>query len=243
MAKLILADITTSGTGFDVAINANNTLLEAALENTLSRDGSSPNAMGADLDMNSNDINNLPDATAQQSPVTLAQLNAATLAAISVLGDIADVDQTGVADNDLLFRSGGEWIDTAGLLTWDGSHLVLPQTNDAVTPTLAFGDGNTGLYESSDNVLCVAINGAARFNWASSTYQGTNGVAMLNEAASSTNPVFVPQVSDPDTGIGWTSADQLSIISGGEESARTTTAALGGLFVNNDLTGTGLERY
>ena len=65
---------------------------------------------------------------------------------------------------------------------------------------------------------------------------------MLNEAASSTNPVFVPQVSDPDTGIGWTSADQLSIISGGEESARTTTAALGGLFVNNDLTGTGLER-
>lgn len=35
------------------------------------------------------------------------------------LDDHGDVDLTGAADNDLLYRSGGNWIDSAGLLTWD----------------------------------------------------------------------------------------------------------------------------
>lgn len=43
----------------DTAVNANNDTLEAAFNNTLSRDGSSPNQMNADLDMNGNDILNV----------------------------------------------------------------------------------------------------------------------------------------------------------------------------------------
>ena len=61
MAKLTLTDISNlSGnpTSAETAINANNTLIEAALENTLSRDGAAPNAMGADFDVNSNSILN-----------------------------------------------------------------------------------------------------------------------------------------------------------------------------------------
>jgi len=90
MAKLTLGDITTSGTGFDVQINNNNTLIEAALENTLSRDGTSPNAMGVDLDMNSFNINNVKDAVLLQSAVTLAQLNAAVLASGNIVGTVTD---------------------------------------------------------------------------------------------------------------------------------------------------------
>lgn len=57
------------------AINSNNTAIENAMQNTLSRDGSSPNQMEADLDMNSNQILNLPDATTDQEPATYGQLN------------------------------------------------------------------------------------------------------------------------------------------------------------------------
>lgn len=59
MAKLTLNDI-AAGYQSNVAANTNNTLIETAIENTLSRDGTGPNQMGANLDMNSNHIINLP---------------------------------------------------------------------------------------------------------------------------------------------------------------------------------------
>lgn len=61
MAKLTLTDVsdfknqtTTANT-----INSNNSAIETALENTLSRDGTSPNQMNSDLDLDSNDIINV----------------------------------------------------------------------------------------------------------------------------------------------------------------------------------------
>ena len=62
MAKLSLTDI-ASGYQSLTTYNANNDLIEAAVENTLSRDGTSPNTMAADLDMNSNNINNVGTIT------------------------------------------------------------------------------------------------------------------------------------------------------------------------------------
>lgn len=57
MAKLTLSDITSEYASKD-ALNANFTSIETAIENTLSRDGTAPNTMGASLDMNSHDIIN-----------------------------------------------------------------------------------------------------------------------------------------------------------------------------------------
>lgn len=57
-------------------INANNAVIETAFENTLSRDGTSPNEMEATLDMNSNRIINLPAADTGSQPATKAQLDA-----------------------------------------------------------------------------------------------------------------------------------------------------------------------
>lgn len=61
MAKLTLTDLTslTSESSAVAAINANNTLIENALDNTISRDGTSPNEMESDLDLNSFDILNV----------------------------------------------------------------------------------------------------------------------------------------------------------------------------------------
>lgn len=60
MAKLSLTDLTSLANETSVvnAINANNALIEAALEKTLSRDGTSPNTMTAGLDMNSYPVYN-----------------------------------------------------------------------------------------------------------------------------------------------------------------------------------------
>ncbi len=83
MAKITLTDI-SSGYQSLSTYNANNTLLEAAIENTLSRDGTSPNTMAADIDMNSNKVVNVLDATDNQDAVTLAQLNAASIVAATI---------------------------------------------------------------------------------------------------------------------------------------------------------------
>jgi hypothetical protein len=66
MAKLTLTDI-NSGHGSADLHNANNTAIEAALENTLSRDGTNPNQMNADLDMNGNNILNVGATATSQS--------------------------------------------------------------------------------------------------------------------------------------------------------------------------------
>jgi hypothetical protein len=62
MAKLTLTTIGSRYASVD-ALNANFDAIEAALENTLSLDGTSPNALGANLDMDSNFILNLPTPT------------------------------------------------------------------------------------------------------------------------------------------------------------------------------------
>jgi hypothetical protein len=76
MAKLTLSDVTgfenqnsASGT-----INANSAATEAALENTLSRTGATPNQMEANLDMNSHHILNLPAPTGVDEPLRVQEL-------------------------------------------------------------------------------------------------------------------------------------------------------------------------
>jgi len=73
MAKLTLFDLSSGSFTVDL-LNANFALIETALENTLSRDGTAPNPMNAPLDMNSNRILNLPTAASGGEPVTYSQL-------------------------------------------------------------------------------------------------------------------------------------------------------------------------
>jgi hypothetical protein len=76
MAKVTLTDLANlqNENTAVAAYNANNTALETAIENTLSRDGTSPNQMGAALDMNSYRIVNLPAPASNLEPVRLVDL-------------------------------------------------------------------------------------------------------------------------------------------------------------------------
>ena len=60
MAKLTLTDLANlqNETSAVASLNNNNTAIEVAMEKTLSRDGTTPNQMEVDLDLNSNDIIN-----------------------------------------------------------------------------------------------------------------------------------------------------------------------------------------
>jgi hypothetical protein len=72
MAKLTLTDLTSTYNSV-TTLNANQDATEVAMENTLSRDGTSTNSMTADFDMNSNRILNLPAAVHEDDPVILSQ--------------------------------------------------------------------------------------------------------------------------------------------------------------------------
>jgi hypothetical protein len=69
MAKLTLSTIGSRYGSID-ALNANFDAIEAALENTLSLDGTAPNGMEVDLDMNTHKIINLSDPTNNGDAVT-----------------------------------------------------------------------------------------------------------------------------------------------------------------------------
>lgn len=77
MAKITLTDVANlqNETTAVNAINNNNAVLEAASDNTLSRDGTSPNNMEANLDMDSNRIINLPAAVSSDEPVRKAEFD------------------------------------------------------------------------------------------------------------------------------------------------------------------------
>jgi hypothetical protein len=80
MAKLTLTDLTslTNQASAISTINANNALIEALAELLVSRDGTAPNTMTADLDINSKKLLNVASGTAAADGVNYAQLTAAT---------------------------------------------------------------------------------------------------------------------------------------------------------------------
>lgn len=77
MPKVILTDPSTyvNDAAAVAAQTANNDAIEAAMEKTLSRDGTAPNQMAAQLDMNGYQIINLPAPVSALSPLRLTDLN------------------------------------------------------------------------------------------------------------------------------------------------------------------------
>lgn len=77
MSKITLSDLVNlqNETSAVTTINNNSDIVVAAFDNTISRDGSSPNTMSAPLDMNSEQIVNLPVPITDGSPLRLQDLN------------------------------------------------------------------------------------------------------------------------------------------------------------------------
>lgn len=128
MAKLTLNDIT--GISAATLINANSALIEAALENTLSRDGTTPNEMGADLDMNSYDINNVTDMRVTN---------------LYVDGELIDFDALGGGISGITIQEEGTPLATlATTLNFIGANVTAAGTGATKTITVSAGGGIPG---------------------------------------------------------------------------------------------------
>lgn len=101
--------------------------------------------------------------------------------------------------------------------------LTVESRNDATLPSFGFGDGDAGFYESADDVICVAINGAQQWSFNGGYFQGndSNSAMLISVSSSSTIPVLSFE-GDSNTGVGRAAADALSLIAGAKEGLRLT---------------------
>nr|BDD47668.1 hypothetical protein 17 [bacterium] len=136
------------------------------------------------------------------------------------------------------------------------SHDLVPASSDGAglgTSSLMFSDlflasGSVVNFDNGDVTITHSAN-QLDFAGATNEYNFDNNIeatgtifstnanagAILNEAASATNPTIVPDRADNDNGLGLATTDELSAIAGGTESARfvsTHTEFKGGMEVN-----------
>ena len=97
--------------------------------------------------------------------------------------------------------------------------IINPDGAVGVGTGLYFGDGDTGWYESVDNVLRLLIGTAnpVYFSGTGFTSVATTGAAFYFSGASATVPTMIPRRSDSDTGVGSAAIDTLSLIAGATE--------------------------
>jgi uncharacterized membrane protein len=135
MAKLTLNAIGSRYGSID-ALNDNSDLIEAALENTLSRDGAGPNNMESDLDMDSNNIINLADGVNNTDAVTVKQLNGGLQGVVS--GNIVKLREIATA--------------TAGQTVFNLSSLTYtPASNNLSVYIQGIKQRLTSAYTETDN--------------------------------------------------------------------------------------------
>jgi len=106
----------------------------------------------------------------------------------------------------------------------DTKQILLATTDFGTTaaPSIAFGDGDTGFYESADDTLQVVTSGSAFAKFASSRLSnsgsiGRTSVYFANPANVTPNYSFH---SDENTGMYWAAADNISFAAGGIETVR-----------------------
>lgn len=162
MAKLTLTNVTVgAGESSKVAaINSNSDAIETSIENTLSRNGASPNEMNANLDMNSHRILNLPAAVGNTEPVRKVEYDAdiasilatadsldlalSTIPAFSAFINLFPASLTGQGGKYLIVNGGGTGYTLATLTTMVGDSGAGGQTG--LVPAPAAGDATKALF-------------------------------------------------------------------------------------------------
>lgn len=182
MSKISLTNITNlqNESTAVAAMNVNSSVIQTAMENTLSRDGTTPNTMASSLDMNSNTIINLPAPATSTEPVRLADLTdyaptiifQASQPATSYFAGSMWIDSDST-DEDVYQLVSDVWTDTgvnmkgatgatgaAGSMTGpvssvDSEIVVF----NGITGTLVKRATNTGILKAASGVIATATSG------------------------------------------------------------------------------------
>lgn len=143
-------------------INDNLDAIATAIENTLSRDGTTPNTMAADLDANSNDLLNI-----NETHTTHLFLNGEEVFQfVGLIDDLHNVHLTATTEGDLLRYTGTEWVNVP-----DTNYL----SNDV--PVITFSDTDRAtndrvMTDSSDIIWDYTTDGQVSAKLVGSTGGG-----------------------------------------------------------------------
>lgn len=176
MAKVVCNNLTTLSTGSSVTtLNNNFDAIETAMENTLSRDGTSPNHMLSHLDMNSYRIQNLVAAVSDTEPVRLAEMTTELAALETTVQTIATTTQgylnnvislydqfddryLGNKASDPTTDNDGSALAT-GALYYNTTSFVMKVYNGSAWGAIVGNASGTGLDDFADVVITSATLG------------------------------------------------------------------------------------
>jgi hypothetical protein len=172
MAKRPSIKTITSGYSSTTTLNENFTALKEAFDNTVSRDGSVPNTMSADLDLNGNDITNvntLTDANGDDF-IQVARDSAAGAQAAQTAAEAAQTAaETAQTGAETAYNSVQPYLDEIEVVGDDltagsfvaGSEYDFGLITDATSGTSGSPDGFiVTVYNNLDDIGIVAANDA-----------------------------------------------------------------------------------
>src|SRR5882762_2068272 len=205
MTKVTLSDVTNPSnlTSLAATINSNNTTIQTAFDNTLSRDGTSPNQMTSNLDMNSNQILNLPSPATINSPARLVDVvtnPTMTVPPVGTSGAVVPLLNANntwsgtqtfnpapvyqVPANTVQGNNTGSTANVASLTQTQLTAMVNPFTS-VLSGTVPASGGGTTNFLRADGTFTVPVN-TTTSAWSNTTLSKTNTYTVLNADKAST---------------------------------------------------------
>jgi hypothetical protein len=202
MAKYTPTELTnlTSESSAVTTINNNLQDIADALENTLSRDGTSPNAMNALLDMNTYRILNLPVATTNTEPVRKAEFDVGIAPLTSIAASVAAAAASATA----AAASAGNASTSATTATTQAGIATTQATNAATSATTATTQAGTATTQAG--LASTSATNAATSATTATTQAGIATTQAGNASTSAGSAATSATTATTQAGLASTSA-------------------------------------
>ena len=249
MAKKPTVTTLTAGYASNTQLNANFVALRDAFDNTLSLDGSTPNSLTSDLDVNSNDLLNVSSIAAQTltlggAAFSLSALSGLGSTAAAFLSPSSSVPTT--RDDGSALQAGDIYFNTSNStpFTYSGSAWVaLVSTQSTVTVDIFSGNGSTTAFTlatapASENFTFVYVAGVytqkaaysvsgTTLTFSSAPASATNNIEVITYSgellASSTNFSNITVTGGSISGASVTSSTLIGSKTNGQTLTLTAT--------------------